>query len=303
MVFGAATESVGVPGGAPGPTCPPAERVAGTCLGLAALGVGRGVPGREAPGGESFQTGWGFQPWESRPYPGAWSTVGTVGGHTGWGAPGLPQRAPRTPLLFLLPAGPRPKDDVTSAAGPRGLAWAPPPQSCQPPHPRVTPGSLSGRAPSPGQPHVVSLSPRPPRWAGAAWPGAAPSHPLEFGVVCEETGQAGGQTLRVRVAPPPGSRSGEAEAGAQDAGVPRDAASPPCPGHSGGAVCSVSTLPAGGVLRLGAISAGGDLRRWLQAPGFDGRFAPQHRPAWPSAAPQRHRAAPHTLLPPSPPQR
>ena len=88
-------------------------------------GWGTGVPGREAPGGESFQAGWGFWPWESRPYPGAWSRVGTIGGHTGWGAPGLPQRAPRTPLLFLLPAGPRPKDDVTSAAGTRGLAWAP----------------------------------------------------------------------------------------------------------------------------------------------------------------------------------
>lgn len=58
-----------------------------------------------------------------------------------------------------------------------------------------------------------------------------------------------------------------------------------------GTVCSVPTLPAGGALRLGTIRARGDPRRWLQSPGFDGWLAPQGQPAWPSAAPQRHRAA------------
>lgn len=105
-------------------------------------GWGAGVPGREAPGGESFQAGWGFRPQESRPHPGAWSRVGTIGGHTGGGEHlaclsgprGLPccscsQRAQGLRLMSCL------------QRGPRGLARAPTstlPASAPPGHPGVT---------------------------------------------------------------------------------------------------------------------------------------------------------------------
>ena len=133
----------------------------GFCLGLAALGMERRGPEEGNAGRGEFLRGWGFWPWDLGPTQGPGAELGPTAGIQGVGS--------------ALPAsvGPenRPPPRCRCSQWAQGrkmmsrLRRGPPPQPCQPPLPQATPGSLSGRAASPGQPHVVFLNPWPPCWA------------------------------------------------------------------------------------------------------------------------------------------
>lgn len=256
-----------------------------------------GVSERETLGGESFRVpgasgpgileqSWGHQWASSR-----------------WGAPCLPQWAPRNPPRCRCSQRAQGRRMMSRLRqGPQSLARAPAstlPASAPPAHPEVTEraGTISWAA-SRGLPEsLASLL------GSGAWPGPSPPTLWGLGQFVRRWARLGGRKWG----------SGQRFPRQLEQGRPRQ--KPRRPGSPGtppalqaldapeGTLCLVPTLPAGRPLRPGAGRAREDLRHWLQAPRFDGRLASWRRPAWPSPTPRRHRAAPHTLLPPSPPQR